>query len=302
MKQPFRFFRGEFMQSFYLKNLCYCLNVFVRGILDEIVYHVKVQWKTEEEVSADEIAMRDEDIVGIGEIAGLFPVRAVTRTTLGSTYFTPSFIVNGKQRSERGLMHMENESFEFVRTEHDEYPNDIANEASPDKRMGYKDSAATPYGYVPASKPLYDREGEVIWENILPEPPEDEAWVPFYGEKYLVHEEFFSKMLPLPIEVYKPLLECCQRIRFNGATLQEFFNVTEILGQGYIHDLEITPDPSMRWYNVYYALDEYVTILNRERRYLAWLEVCAYKFKLFKLINRNPLHDVTQGGSHVEPE
>jgi hypothetical protein len=292
MKRPFRFLRGELMRSLYIKNIFTGLNVFVQDIIDEVVYHTLVKWKLEDETTADEMAMREEDIVGIGKIAGLFPVRAVSRTTLGSTYFTPSYIVNGKQRSERGLMHMENESYEFVRTEYDEYPNDIANEASPEKRIGHKDSAAAPVGYVPASKPLYDKEGEVIWANVLPSPPADEAYVPFYGEKYLVHQEFFSKMLPLPVEVYKPLLECCQRIRFNGPTLQEFFNIAEIMGQGYIHEIEIVPDASHRWYNVYYSLDEYVTVINRERRYLAWLSVCKYKFKLFKLINRNPAQAV----------
>jgi hypothetical protein len=303
MKHPFRFFRGEFAQSIYIKNIFICLNVFIKDVIDEIVYHAVVQWKLEDEVNANEMAMRDKDIVGIGTIAGLFPVRAVSRTTLGSTYFTPGYVVSGKQRSERGLMNMENESFEFVRTELDDYPNDIANEASPDKRMGYKDSAAAPAGYVPASKPLYDKEGDVIWENVLPSPPTDEAYVPFYGEKYLVHQEFFSKMLPLPVEVYKPLLECCQRIRFNGPTIQEFFNITEIMGQGYIHNVEILLAASNRWYNVYYDLDEYVTIINRERRYLGWLNVCAYKFKLFKLINRNPLQQETvEGGNNVDSE
>jgi hypothetical protein len=300
MKQPFRFFRGEFTQGFYLKHLLLCLNDWVRGVLDELVYQAKVQWKLEDEVSADELPMREEDILGIGKIAGLFPLRAVTNTTIGSIYFTPSYMVEGRQRSERGLMHMENESFEFVRTEHDEYPTDIANVASSLRRMSVTEDGAVPLGYVPASLPLFTIDGDIIWENVLPEPPANEAYVPFYGEKYLVHREYFSKMLPLPIDVFKPLLECCQRIRFNGATLEEFFTITRILGQGYIYDLEIIQDVSHRWYNVWYDLNEYVTILNRERRYLAWISICAYKFKLFKLINRNPLTEPAEGGAYEQ--
>jgi hypothetical protein len=302
MKRPFRFFRGEFMGGLYLKSLLLCFNYLVADILDELVYHIKVQWKTEDEVAGDEIAMRDEDILNIGKTAGLFPFRALARTMLGSLYFTPSFIVKGKQRSERGLMNIENESFEFVRTAEDDYPDDIANEASPAKRMGLRDSKAVPVGYVREGTPLYTEGGDVIWENVLPAPPAGEACIPYYGEKYLVHEEHFTKVLPLPVVVYKPLLESCQRIRFNGATLQEFFNIAEILGEGYIHNLEIAPDASRRWYNVYYDLDEYVTILNRDRRYLAWLKVCAYKFKLFKLINRDPFYELGQGGSDVQSE
>jgi hypothetical protein len=184
VKQPFRYFRGE-LNGKYLYDLVTCPNFASQDVVDELVYQILFRWKLEDEVTAGEMPVREEYVFNIGKTAGLFPVRAFSRTTLGSTYFTPSYVVNGKQRSERGLMDMENESFDFVRTEHDEYPNDIANEASPGKRMGHKDSAAYPVGYVPASKPLYDKEGDVIWENILPYPPADEAYVPFYGEKYL---------------------------------------------------------------------------------------------------------------------
>jgi hypothetical protein len=290
------------MKGVYLKSLFLCLNDFIGGVIDELVYHAVMKWKLEDEVSAGEMPMREKDVIGIGKIAGLFPVMGVFRTMLGSIAFTPSYIVNGKQRSERGLVDMDYESFDFVRTKLDDYPDDIVEDASPKKRIGYKDSAAVILGYVPASKPLYDSTGNVLWENVLPNPPTGEAYAPFYGEKYLTHEESFLKELPLPFETYKPLLECCQRIRFNGPTLREFFDVTGILGQGYIHSLEIALDESRRWYNVYYSLDEYVTILNRERRYFAWLNVCKYKFKLFKLIDRDSLQVIAEGGGNVVPE
>ena len=286
MKRPFRFFRGEFMTGFYLKTLFRAINVAVEGILSEVVYHAKVQWKLEHEVEGGEHPMRDADILGIGTVAGLFPLRTVTRTTLGSIDFTSSHVVDRAERSERGLMDMDWESFRYVRGELDDYPTDISTAASPARRMGHRDEEAVLAGYVREGTPLYAEDGEVIWGNLLDEPPDGEAYVPFYGEKYLVFREYFTKKVTLPIDVYKLLLECCQRIRFNGATLGEFFTVTALMGEGYMHDIEIVPDESHRWYNVFYDLDEGVLVLNRERRYLTWIDICRYKFKLFRLVNR----------------
>jgi hypothetical protein len=255
----------------------------IQDILDELVYHILVQFKLEDEVTAGEMPMREDDILGIGKIAGLFQPRTYAKTSLGSTYFTQSHIVNGKQRSERGLMDMENESYQFVREEEDEYDDDINTEASDMRRIGYVPSGTEPVGYVYFGTPLYDEEGDIIWENIQPEPPTDDTpYVPFYGEQYLVHEEFFSKETPLTIDIYKLLLECVMRIRHDGPTIKGFFDITGILGEGYIYDLEIVP--TGRYYTVYYRLDEDAVILNRERRFAAWQNICKQKFKLFILI------------------
>jgi hypothetical protein len=280
MKQPFRYFRGEF-NGRYLYDLVRCPNFNTRDIIDELVYQALFQWKLEDEITADEMAIRDEDIINIGKIAGLFQPRTFNKVSLGSTYFTPGHIVNGRQRSERGLMDMDNESFKFVREEQDDYPDDIVNEASERLRMGLVPSGTDPAGYVLAGTPLYDKEGNVIWENLLPDPPTDgSAYVPFYGEKFLVHEEFFDKETPLNVDIFKLLLECVQRIRYNGPTIKSLFDVTQILGEGYIYDLKI--EAQSRYYLCYYRLDEDTTVWNRERRFGAWQNVCKQKFKLFE--------------------
>jgi hypothetical protein len=280
MKQPFRYFRGEFNGK-YLYDLVICPNYNARDVIDEFVYQILFQWKMEDEISANEMAIRDEDIINIGKIAGLFQPRTFNKVSLGSTYFTQSHIVNGKQRSERGLMDMENESFKFVREEYDDYPDDIVNEASERLRTGLVPSGVEPVGYVPAGTPLYDNEGNVIWENVLPDPPMDgSAYIPFYGEKFLVHEEFFSRETPLTVDIFKLLLECVQRIRYNGPTIKSLFDVTQILGEGYIYDLKI--EAQARYYLCYYRLNEDTTVLNRERRFGAWQNVCKQKFKLFE--------------------
>jgi hypothetical protein len=101
----------------------------------------------------------------------------------------------------------------------------------------------------------------------------------FDGEQFLVHEEFFSKETPLPIDIFKVLLECAQHIRYNGPTIKSLFDITQILGEGYIYDLSIIPQT--RYYVCYYRLNEDATVLNRERRFDAWKQVCKQKFKLF---------------------
>jgi hypothetical protein len=280
MKQPFRYFRGEFNGK-YLYDLVRCPNFNVQDVVDELVYQMLFQWKLEDEITASEMAIRDEDIINIGKIAGLFQPRTFNKVSLGSTYFTQSHVVNGQQRSERGFVDMENESFRFVREEQDDYPDDIVNEASEQLRMGLIPPGAEPVGYVLAGTPLYDNEGNILWENVMPDPPMDgSAYIPFYGEKFLVHEEFFSRETPLTVDIFKLLLECVQRIRYNGPTIKSLFEITKILGEGYIYDLQISSQA--RYYLCYYRLDEDTTVLNRERRFGAWQNICKQKFKLFE--------------------
>jgi hypothetical protein len=282
MKLPFRFFRGE-LNGYYLYRLVTFPNKAVREVLDELVYHARFQWKLEDEVTADEMPIRDEDIINIAKIAGLFQPRVFNQISLGSTYFTPGHVVNGKERSERGLLDMDLESFRFVREEHDEYPDDIVKEASEKLRMGHVPPGTEPVGYVRADTPLYTKDGTVIWENVLAEPPGDGTpYVPFYGEKFLVHEEFFSRETPLTVEVFKLLLECTQRIRRGGPSIRSLLEVTKILGEGYIYDLEFARRE--RYYICYYRLDEDAAVMNRERRFGAWQNICKQKFKLFEFL------------------
>jgi hypothetical protein len=279
VKQPFRYFRGEFNGK-YLYSLAICPNFASQDIVDELVYQILFQWKLEDEVSVGEAPIREEDIINIGKIAGLFQPRTFGQTSLGSAYFTQSHVVNGQERSERGLMNMDYESFQFVREEQDEYPDDIVNETSERLRMGFVPPGTEPVGYVPEGTPLYNEEGDIIWENILPEPPSDGTpYITFYGERFLVHAEFFKKETPLTVDIFKLLLECVQRIRFNGPTIKGLFEITRILGEGYIYDLSIQPQG--RYYQCYYRLNEDVTVLNRERRFGAWRHICGQKFKLF---------------------
>ena len=284
MKQPFRHFRGEFNGA-YLYALVTSPNYAVQDILDELVYHTLFQWKLEDEIGSGEMAIRYKDIIDIAIIAGLFQPRSYGRASLGSTYFTQSHVVSGQERSERGLMDMKSEGFKFVRREQDEYPDDIAGEASENLRMGLVPEGTEPVGYVPLGAQLYTPEGEIIWDNILPEPPGDGTpYTAFYGEKFLVHEEFFNKETPLTVDIFKLLFECAQKIRCNGPTFASFMEVTRILGAGYICDIEVAP--CGRYYTVFYRVNDLSEITDKDRRFAAWVNICAQKFKLFVLENR----------------
>ena len=284
MKYPFRFFRGEFSHGFYLFRVLTFLNHAVQDVIDELVYRQLSQWKAEEDTTAQEMPLRDEDILGIGKIAGLFQIRAYGGVSTGSIYLTSSHVVDGKERSDRGLFNMDSENFDFVRTEHDEYPDDIDTEASALRKMSMTPEGAEPVGYVPEGVPAFDEAGNVLWENILPQPPSDGTpYVPYYGEKYLHFEETFYKELPITVDLFRILFECMQRIRYRGPTVKGLLEVTDILGGGgYIYDLEI--EQTGRQYVVTYRLDPNFWLFQRERRLAAWKAVCAQKFKLFSFV------------------
>jgi hypothetical protein len=280
MKLPFRFFRGEF-NGYYLYKALTCLNHTIRDVLDELAYHATVQWKTAAEARQGETPLRNDDLFGLGQIAGLYPDNLLGRTVLGSVEFTPSYVVDGKQRSERALMDMDTGSHRFLRTELDEYPDDIVTDASPSRRMGFVPDGAEPVGYVPMGTPIYNEDGSVRWENLLYEPPDDGTpYVPFYGEKYLTSEEWFVKDSPLSPEVYKELLECMLRIRRNGLSLESFFDASRILTGGIVRDIEIVRSPDRR-YLVYYSINPDSTKRDQDRLITSWLWVIRDKFKLF---------------------
>ena len=285
MKLPFRFFRGELLLGVYLKTLCLFLNRVIRDVLDEIVYETLMVFKLPEEVTENEIAMRDEDIVNIGKLAGLFRSHIYGMTNAGSIILTQSNIANGAERSERGLSNVRLETIKYVHTDADEYLVDIVTEATEEYRMGFVPEGRVPVGYVPYGTDIYTVKGEVIESNLLSSPLTDGSpYSDYYGPKFLAFEEFFEKEILLPIPVYKILLECVQKIRYKRPTIARFLEITEILCENYICDIEIIP--AGKYYSVFYSMDNEIDLPDRTSRFAAWQTVCEYKYKLFVLINR----------------
>lgn len=284
MKAPFRFFRGE-LNGFYLRNVLTCQNQAVLEILNELVYQSKFVWKLESEITAGEIAVRDEDIIGIAKFAGVFKPVQYRQNTTGSITFTESKIVGGAQRSERGLFSMLKEKFEYIRTEKDDYATDISTEASSARRETMVPPGAVPVGYVPMGVNIFREDGTVITENILSAPPTDGTpYVDYYGPKYLFYQETFNGEAEMPIELFKSFFECVMRLRYNGVSVKEFLTLTELIVEDYVYDIEIVPQG--HYSVVYYTINPDSEIEGRTGRMAAWDIIVSQRFKNFVLIER----------------
>lgn len=280
MKQPFRFHRGEF-NGFFLLRLAVFLNNAIGDILDELVYWAKMQFKLETEVNSEELAIRNSDITGLGKFAGVFPFYFAGGVWPGMISFTESRIVDGKQRSERGLYNQTTESFDYVRTANDDYPDDITTEASANRRSTLVPTGRTVLGYTRADEELYDVNGDVIWAHVYATPPVGVAYDVFYGEDFLTMSSDANVISLLPINVVKMLIELMQQIRYNGPSLKAFFDLTQALCEGFVKDITIVYDT--KHYAVTYSLDNDAELDNRIIRYTVWQYVVRMKFKLFEI-------------------
>jgi hypothetical protein len=280
MASFFRFHRGE-LNGWYINRLLTFLNKYslLQGLLDELVYHANFQWILPEQALIGETGIRESDMIRLIEIGGLFSERIYARTTMGSIWFTQSHVVNGTERSERGLLDTWLQSFRFIRVEQDDYSDEIQTQASEDLRSTYKESGAELLGYIYEDEDLFDSAGRINPEAIHTEPPTDKAYNEWYGTKYLWYEQGYLGNTPLPADVAKLLFESLQYIRRHGVSVTTLVQITQDLGEGFIYDLDISPEAW--WYNLYYKLDDNAVVINRDTRYNAWLYVMQRKFKDF---------------------
>ncbi len=283
IKHIFRFFRGE-LNGFYLRTICTFLNEHLvnQGILDALVYAAKSQWLKSEDVTFKQLALSDTDVFNITKIGGLFNPRLFGETTFGSVWFAPSsrFLHPSKvERSERGLVRKSYDDFIFVRVSQDTYPTDINKEATEALRTTLVEQGATVLGYIAEDTVLFTEDGRPIIENVLTEPPVGIAYIEWYGVKYLHMEELFSGVFPLTPDVLMLLFESVQRIRRRGASIETLLEITNLIVEGYVDNLNIV------WHNgmatCHYKLNEFAVVHNKDKRYRAWLKICEMKFKQF---------------------
>jgi hypothetical protein len=281
MKLPFRFHRGE-LNGFFLLRLATFLNFAIAEIVEEIVYWANVQFKTAGEISnATEMPMRDSDIIGIGVVAGVFPLVMTGGAWSGAVLLTESHVVAGQSRSERGLYNTTTEIFEFKQVDNETYPDDISTLATPTLKATLVPHGTAIVGYVAAGTPLYNIDGAVIWANVLSTPPTGVAYDIFYGENYMTLSSDALVVAGMPIELVKALIEAMQRIRYNGPTIKSLFYVTELLCGTLISDMSIVF--STDHYVLSYAIDLSVIIDNKLAVINAWKQVIKSKFKMFEL-------------------
>ena len=283
MKKPFRFHRGE-LNGYYIQKLLLCHNEAVTDVNEELVYQADFQWKLEGEVGSNEMAIRESDIVGVGKFAGIYRPIQYSENIGNSVRLTESHLVNGQERSERGLFVPEADGFGFVRTEQDDYPTDITVESTPAAKSTLVPHGLTPLGYVPYGVNIFNPDGSIIPGAILSTPPVDGTpYTEYYGDNYLYLEEHFTDAQKImSLDMFKKYIECLMRIRYNGVSTKEFLYITELLGEGYIHNITISQ--TAHYYVVNYSTDVFSSIDNKTGRLGTWLAVCAQKFKLFQLV------------------
>jgi hypothetical protein len=291
MTLPFRFFRGEFSSGFFLFNTATFLNNIVTlmgGVYDEIMYWLNVQFEI---ISAggDDIPMRTSDVMGIATTAGVFPLFFEGGYWSGALFFTESAVYLGKQRSERGLYDINNERFVFVRTDNDDYPDDIVTLASPSMRQSLIPHGQTILGYTRADQPVYDENGDVIWANVYATPPVGVAYDVFYGPSFATLSIDAIVISQMGIDFTMNLFIIMQHIRYNGATLQTFLDLTALICQDVVSGMSITQGTlgGRNYFVINYHVSGVSTADRPQERLRIWQYVVNQKFKLY-LLNELP--------------
>lgn len=283
MRLPFRFHRGE-LNGFYLKRLLVCANIMITEVLDELAYLGLCAWQTTD--TGTRIAMRASDFFGIGAIAGIFVPVVFNDTNNGSLKFTTSTVINGVERSERGLWDYVLEMFVFFHTAGDEYVDDITVEATDRYRASFVPAGTVPVGYIAYGTDLYTSNGTIIPENILPTPPTDGTpYTNYYGEKYLHLEEIFHTDSYMPLEVYVKYHEAMMRIRRSGISILAILEMADIFCHGHVKDIEVEQIDS--YYVLHYTRDYNVFFENRTGYFSAWQYVFEQKFRNFILVEND---------------
>ena len=280
MKKVFRWLDGT-LNGKYVRSFSYCLNNLVSDFIDSFYYMATVVLKLGEYTVSGESPISHSDLRGIGKIAGVFPPFITAESNAGSIHFTGSYLVGGIQFTERALWDKANEAFRFYRTTNAEYDTDIITLATPMFQASFVPTGTPILGYIPEGAVVYTEHGELIPENILDSPPSTGAYYPFYGEEFLFFAESFLIEAYIGDDVFIHLLEGFQYIRYNGVSLKEFCNLTELIMEGYVKDIYF--ETYQNRIIVHYSLYEESYVEGKIKRLFVWHEVTRQKFKQFVL-------------------
>lgn len=291
MTLPFRFYRGEFDSGFYLRTISTMFNAIVTsagGIYDEIMYHLNVQFTLLS--SGSTIAMRTNDVLGIAAIAGVFPLYFAGGYWPGALFFTESAVFGGNQRSDRGLYNTERQQFEFVQTDADWYPEDIVTQSSPTLKMSLVPSGQVILGYTREDQPVYDSDGNIIWDNVYATPPVGVAYNEFYGPNFSTLSQDAVVISQMGIDFVRSLFIILQKIRYNGPTLETFMQLTETICEDAVIDISIVQgtEGGRNYFIVNYARNSSATANIIQQRITIWRYIITQKFKLYQLFEVTP--------------
>lgn len=277
MKSVFRYLVAEF-NGFYVTTIQRALEEYMADLKEVMHYIRRVQFKLEDEgIVSGESPIREDDVRGIGKIAGLFTPYISAESNIGSIVFTPPFKVGTKSYAERGLFNMNEEVFNFFRTNTSTYPDDITTIANERLRSSFVPSGTPILGYIAEGDIALTPDGKIIPEVIRATPPADRAYYPYYGEKYLFMAETFLIQTYIDIQTYKKLLESFQRIRYAGSSIAELCYLTETLMEDYIYDMQFTSSTSS--VRLTYRLNEESPLTGKVKKFYMWTLILAMKFK-----------------------
>jgi len=273
--KPFRFFRGE-LNGFYILNALLSRNDSIGAILSELVYQGSVAFTLQADVVAGQSPIRKEDLLGLGQFAGILRPIQYLINTLGSLLFSESKIVDGQQYSERALFNMMTQEFEYIRTDPSVYTTDITTQATANLRSSFVPHGAVPVGYCVIGTVLFDADGTYHPENLLSSPPIDGShYEEYYGPNYLTLENDLENDGAMSVEMFMQFYECIQKLRQSGPSISMLLELTELFGQGYMTNIEIVS--TGYYYTLYYDLDSGAGINPSALN--AWLSIIARRFK-----------------------
>jgi len=255
-KAFFRYLRGELLNGFYIRKLNLLANKLssLAGLKTELLYWMNFQFDTQ----ADEYPIRHEDLKGIAQVAGILSIRGATGFLPGWFRLSENFFVDGKNRSERGLLEQLTGDLQYVRTLQDDYPTDISTLATDGLRMSLIPEGAEPIGYVWGESTASILENGKINVDVLKQTPPDgyiidpvtgKYYWPFatpspiyaawYGDQYLPLAQSYPLIVSLPDILFEALVEMQQSIKYNGLGIIYLLDITKAMVDDLVFDMKI---------------------------------------------------------------
>lgn len=275
-KAFFRFLRGE-LNGHYVTNLYYSLNTFTESTKQFFINFAKMQF--------DLTSMPVDTLYNIGTFAGVHLVRLSAGEAYGAMRMTEGHVVDGKERSERGLLERATETFAFEHTEQDFYNNDINTLATEDKRSSLVGDESV-RGYISSDNyDVLDDNGNVKPSAILSSPPQNTAYSEFYGDKFLFLSEQTNRVYNINPALFFELYKIMQYIRYNGVNIKSFAQMVSVLcPDRFVVIKSITKRAGQNAFNVTYRIDSSVVVDSPTHRIGLLTYLTLLKFPQFMLI------------------
>jgi len=317
-KAFFRYIRGELLNGYYIRKLNLVSNKLgsLLNLKLEILYWMNAKFTLKRELNS----LRDKDLAGIAQVAGVLSVRGITDFMAGWFRLSESRVVGTKERSERGLFDQEDGELVYMRTTQDTYPDDIATLATDALRMSLIPDGTEPTGYVwgdsaavlldtgrinqyllhetpPAGYTLNVVTNKWEWPYEYPYDGPGESvpptYAPWYGDEFMALTTTYFAIVNLPDDLMAFLLYAQQMIKYNGLGIFYLLSATTEIIPDLVKDmkLELTEgyisEESSVWYYklTFTTIDENFAANNGWIRFAAWAYFIKSKYPFIQFNN-----------------